>query len=277
MKADDRSVPNTKDMFSKERLDRYLKTVWAGRISCFFEEVDSTNEEARRLIQKGAGHGMLVAAGKQTAGKGRRGNSFSSPAGCGIWMTLLLRREADNDRVSMLTLLMGMAVQKAICNLTDLEPQIKWPNDIVLNGKKICGILTELVIQAEGEDYILIGTGINVHNRNFPAELTRCATSLFLEGAQDVDRSALAAEVLYQFEQYYEKFMLSQDMSELAQEYHACLINKNHEVIVHDPKGSYRGTALGINDRGELLVRTQETVRCVSAGEVSVRGVYGYV
>ena len=277
MKDDSRNIPKTEDVFSREELERYLKTVWAGRTSCFLEEVDSTNEEARRLLQKGADHGLLVAAGKQTAGKGRRGNGFSSPAGCGIWMTLLLSREAETDRVSMLTLLMGMAVQKAICNLTDLTPRIKWPNDIVLNGKKVCGILTELVLSAEGKDHILIGVGVNVHNRKFPPELADRATSLFLEGAADVNRSALAAEILYQFELYYEKFMVRQDLSELTEEYQANLINKNQEVIVHAPKGSYRGTALGIDDRGALLVRTPEGIRSVTGGEVSVRGVYGYV
>ena len=277
MKDKGKALTKTEDIFSKEELERHLRTVWAGRDSRFLEEVDSTNEEARRMLEKGAGHGMLIAAGKQTAGKGRRGNSFSSPAGCGIWMTLVLRREAKPDRVSMLTLLMGMAVSKAIRSLTDLTPQIKWPNDIVLHGKKICGILTELVMKADGEDHILIGTGINVHNKTFPSQLADRATSLYLEGAADVKRSALAAEVLYRFEEYYEKFMIRQDLSELTEEYHTYLINKNQEVIVHDPKGSYQGTALGIDDRGELLVRTREGVRRVTAGEVSVRGVYGYV
>lgn len=268
------SVP---DLLSEDILAQQLKTVWAGKKIIFLENVDSTNDEAKRRAEAGAAHGTLVVSESQHAGKGRRGRSFDSPKQSGIWMSLIIKDEIEPARASMLTLVMGFATVKAIETVTDLRAQIKWPNDLVLNGKKVCGILTEMSMQMDCINHIVIGTGINVRNEGFPEEICHVATSIYQESGQKIGRAGLIAEVLKQFEAYYEIYMKTQDLGELMNEYNQCLINRGRQVQVFDPKGSYLGRAIGINAEGELLVETENGVRKVSSGEVSVRGVLGYV
>lgn len=254
-----------------------LHTDWAGRQIVFFDSVDSTNDEAKRLANEGAAHGTLVVAEHQRAGRGRMGRSFSSPGHNGIWMSMIIKDEIEPVKASMLTLVMGLAAAKAVERVTDLKPQIKWPNDLILNGKKLVGILTEMTMKADGTNPIILGIGINVHNDSFPEEICSVATSIFLESGKHISRARLIDEVLTQFEAYYQIYMQTQDLSELVDEYNDCLINRGRQVQVLDPKGSYWGVAHGINAEGELLVETEHEVRLVSSGEVSVRGVLGYV
>lgn len=269
------SVP---DRILSQQIRRELHTRWAGVNLICLKEIDSTNNEAKRLAENGtAGHGTLVVSELQTAGKGRRGRGFISPEGCGIFMSLVIKDEIRPERASMLTLVMGLAVQQAIKNLTDLKPQIKWPNDIVVNGKKLCGILTEMSIQEDYISHIVIGTGVNVNNESFPEELKELATSVYMETGKKVSRCEMIAEIMRCFEADYEKYLPTQDLRELINEYNAVLINRGRTVRVLDPREPYSGTALGIRDDGELMVETEDGVRVVSAGEVSVRGVYGYV
>lgn len=268
------SVP---DLINAQQLQMELHTRWAGKNLVCLKEIDSTNNEAKRQAEQGAVHGTLVVSELQTAGKGRRGRSFASPERCGIFMSLVIKDEIRPERASMLTLVMGLAVQQAIANLTDLKPQIKWPNDIVVNGKKLCGILTEMSIQEDYISHIVIGTGVNVNNESFPEDLKDVATSVYMESGKKVSRCRMIAEILRCFEQDYETYMVTQDLRELVNAYNAVLINRGRSVRVLDPKEPYNGTALGIREDGELMVETQDGVRVVSAGEVSVRGVYGYV
>jgi BirA family biotin operon repressor/biotin-[acetyl-CoA-carboxylase] ligase len=181
------------------------------------------------------------------------------------------------ENAPMLTLVSALAVQSAICRETGLAARIKWPNDIVLGGKKVCGILTELSTQIDYINHIVVGIGINVHNEQFPEELIDRATSLYLESGRRYSRAALVEAVCEQFEHYYEIFMQTQDLSALQAEYNQCLVNRNRQVRVLDPRGEYEGTAAGINEKGALLVETAEDIKQVDSGEVSVRGIYGYV
>ena len=156
------------------------------------------------------------------------------------------------------------------------------PNDIVINGKKVVGILTEMSAQIDYVNHVVIGTGINVHQSSFPEELAQKATSIDIEneklGGAKVSRAQLLEEILEQFEIYYEKYIKTQDLSGLMEEYNQELVNKNRKVRVLDPLGEFEGQALGINAHGSLLVEKDsgETVE-ISSGEVSVRGIYGYV
>lgn len=262
---------------SKQILEDQIRTRWAGKEILFLDTVDSTNDEAKRQADAGAGHGMVVVAETQTAGKGRRGRAFDSPKHTGVWMSLVIKDDIEPINASMLTLVMGLAVVRAVETLTSLRPQIKWPNDLILQGKKLCGILTEMSMQMDCINHIVIGVGINVHNGSFPEDIRPVATSVALENGEKVSRSQLIVQVLKQFEQYYDIFMETQDLSKLMNEYNACLINQGKQVKVLAPKGEYVGQALGINAEGELLVETEDQVRMVSSGEVSVRGVLGYV
>ena len=267
----------TPDILSKNELVSIRKTKWVGTEICYFDVTDSTNTQAKSLGEGDAPNGTLVVAGKQESGRGRRGRSFESPAGTGIFMTLLLRPEIEPQNASMLTLVSALAVAKGIEHMVDLPVQIKWPNDIVINGKKVCGILTEMSAQMDYVNYIVIGIGINVGNEEFPEEIKDVATSIYLESGKHVNRAMLIEKIWEEFEDYYELYEKTQDLSSLVKEYDSYLVNRGQKVRVLDTKEPYEGKAMGITDRGELIVDTWEARRLVSAGEVSVRGVYGYV
>ena len=267
----------TPDILSKNELVSIRKTKWVGTEICYFDVTDSTNTQAKSLGEGDAPNGTLVVAGKQESGRGRRGRSFESPAGTGIFMTLLLRPEIEPQNASMLTLVSALAVAKGIEHMVDLPVQIKWPNDIVINGKKVCGILTDMSAQMEYVNYIVIGIGINVGNEEFPEEIKDVATSIYLESGKHVNRAMLIEKIWEEFEDYSELYEKTQDLSSLVKEYDSYLVNRGQKVRVLDSKEPYEGKAMGITDRGELIVDTWEARRLVSAGEVSVRGVYGYV
>ena len=179
--------------------------------------------------------------------------------------------------MAMITLLMAIAVTQSVREL-HLDAKIKWPNDVVLNGKKICGILTEMYPSADGSFFLVIGTGINVNQKEFSEEVKKTAGSLALELGADVDREVLLASVLRHFLDCYDSFLETMDLSGQKELYESFLVNKGRVVEVLDPKGEWQGTAIGIEKTGELLVRRKDgSVEAVYAGEVSVRGIYGYV
>lgn len=266
------------DVITRAELASSLNTAWAGSNLVYYDSTDSTNTRARRLAEEGAPHGTLVVADSQTAGKGRRGRHWEAPAGTGIWMTLVLKPDILPQSASMLTLVAALAVAEGIRRTTGLEAAIKWPNDIVCSGKKVCGILTEMSTEAEWIRYVIIGVGINVNIEHFPEELSEKATSLKLELGRQVKRSELTGAVMTAFEHYYAVFAGSGDLSGLTDTYNGWSANVGRTVEVLDPAGTYCGEALGIDSQGALLVKCSEgEVKSVISGEVSVRGIYGYV
>ena len=266
-------LKSVSDVLSKEELESSLKTRWAGKEIHYFDRTDSTNIQARLAGEAGASHGTLAVAEIQDGGR-----NWISPAGVGVWMSLLLRPEISPVSASMLTLVMALAAQKGIKEATGIESQIKWPNDLVLNKKKICGILTEMGTEFMEIKYVVIGTGINVNQEEFPEELRKTATSLYLETGKKYHRSRIIERILEALEEYYGIFVKTEDMSALLEEYNEKLVNQGQEVCVLDPKGEYRGLCQGITKTGGLLVELSDgTVTEVISGEVSVRGVYGYV
>lgn len=258
-------------------VEEKLHTQWAARKLVLLEQIDSTNEEAKRLAQGGAPHGTLVVAQMQHAGKGRLGRSFDSPKDQGIFMSLVIRDQIKPQKASMLTLVMGLAAQKAVERMTGIRSQIKWPNDLIVDGKKLCGILTEMSLMGDEIHFIVVGVGMNVHNQSFPAPITDVATSIAQHTKKPVGRWQLMEAILQEFEILYQSYVQTQDLSEMLEDYNECLINRGKQVNVLDPRGSYEGLALGINAEGDLLVKTQQGVKQVFSGEVSVRGVLGYV
>lgn len=266
------------DVMSRAEIESLISTKWAGCGVLCFTETDSTNNCAKKLGDEGAAHGTLVVAERQTAGKGRRGRRWESPAGSSIYMSILLRPDIRPSQASMLTLVMAQSVAEAVRSVTGKEVLIKWPNDIILNQKKICGILTEMSTEIEWINYVVIGAGINVNTEGFPEEIAGTATSLYLEGSGKLQRSRLLAEVLKRFENNYELFLKFGDLSFMLEEYNGLLVNRDREVRVMEPGHEYNGHAAGINQNGELLVCTEDgQIKNIYAGEVSVRGVYGYV
>ena len=244
----------------------------------YYPEIDSTNLEVKRRAEAGEQGPFLAVADKQTAGRGRRGRSWDSPPGTGVWMTLLLRPRIRPEHASMLTLIAALAVAAGIRKTTGLSAGIKWPNDVITGGKKICGILTEMQTDMLEISYVAVGIGINVNTEAFPPEIEKVATSLKICCKETVKRVPLIAAVMEAFGHYYNIFLQTEDLSGVLKEYNDLLVNRGREVLVLDPKGDIRGTAEGINAEGELLVRLKDgTGLEVRSGEVSVRGVYGYI
>lgn len=244
----------------------------------YYKQLDSTNTKLSELAAAGAEHGTIVVADLQTAGKGRRGRIWESPAGENIYMSMLLKPTFEANIAPMLTLCMAYSVAKVLQSQGFPDVRIKWPNDLIIGGKKICGILTEMKMKDSQIDYVIIGVGINVNTKEFPEELVDKATSLYLVSNREMKRQTLIDEVITQFESVYQQFCEEKDLSFLQDEYNKLLINQGKEVRVLEPEKEYNACAEGINAKGELLVRMEDgTQKEIYAGEVSVRGVYGYV
>ena len=266
----------TGSIYNETTIADQIHTKWAGKTVHFARETDSTNLWIKRLAKEGASEGTLALAEFQSAGRGRLGRSWEVPEGTSVMMSILLRPKFEPQYAPTLTLVMGMAVAKAVKNL-GFDVSIKWPNDVVVSHKKICGILTEMGVRDGKIDYAVIGVGINVNIKEFPEEMADKATSLYLESGRKFDRSQIPGLVMEAFEEYYEKFAATCDLSGLKEEYESILANYNQPVRVL-AKEPYEGVARGITDGGELLVeKTDGTIVAVSAGEVSVRGLYSYV
>lgn len=268
------------DRITREAVLSRLTTKWAGRELVFFDETDSTNIRAKVLGEEGAPHGTLVVAEKQNAGRGRRGRTWVSPAGESIYMTLLLKPEIAIANASMLTLVAAMAIAGAVDQAMGQAHScgIKWPNDIIVNGKKLCGILTEMTAEADYINHIVVGMGINVNIEDFAPEVAEVATSMRLEAGHRFVRADIIADVMSYFEKYYEIFVQTQDLSGLVDAYNDMLLNCGRQVRIIEQTGEQIATAKGITRTGSLVVADDAGVeREIIAGEVSVRGVLGYV
>ena len=267
-----------------------------------YDEIDSTNLEAFRLAEaileqtdkenEGGADGapFLVLAKKQTDGRGRVGRTWQSEEG-GLFFSLYLRPNVEADKASMLTIIMAVAVEKAIKRYLSeyvvwevggkCEIAIKWPNDILLNKKKIVGILTTLQMDPGGTDGgygVVVGVGVNTNQKTFSEDLLDKATSVYNEIGISILDEILLKYIEEYFMQAYTTFEQDGSLAFLKDAYEALLVNKGREVRVLDPAGEYQALAQGINDSGHLLVTKEDGRTCeVYAGEVSVRGIYGYV
>ncbi len=266
------------DSISKIELESRMHTKWAGRNLFCLDTVDSTNDYIKKLAEDGAPHGTLAVADYQSGGKGRRGRSWVTPHGTAIAMSILVRPTLAPEKASMMTLVAGMAVARSVKEVTGLDVKIKWPNDVVIDGKKISGTLTEMSMELGAIHYIVIGTGINANVTEFPDEIKDTATSLILEKGEKVDRAAIICAYMEAFEDFYDRFMEYGDMTLLREDYQELLVNQDKAVRVLEPGHEYTGIARGIDEMGQLLVEKEDgSVVKVYAGEVSVRGVYNYV
>ncbi|WP_306530377.1 biotin--[acetyl-CoA-carboxylase] ligase [Anaerotignum lactatifermentans] len=267
-------LTNPETMYNKRELEQGLKTKTMGQSIYFYEETDTTNNRARELALEGAPEGTLVVAEKQTAGRGRRGKVWESPLGTGIWMSLVLRPQIAPTEASVLTLLCGLATAEAIEAETGLSAGIKWPNDILINGKKAVGILTEMDCEMSEVHFVIPGIGINVNTASFPPEIAEIATSLYLECGKTVSRRRLVHRVLERLEEHYETFLRTGSFAAMLEDYrkHCITLGKEVHVLGREP---FFAEALDITPEGELLVRRADNGKeeVVFSGEVSIRGV----
>ena len=258
---------------TEEKIQCGLDTKWAGCDIVYFARTDSTNRQARLLARGGAAHGTLVIADTQSAGRGRRGRGWISPAGEGIFMSLILRPDMPPSGVAKISLTLALAVARAIERETGLDAGIKWPNDIVIGGRKVCGLLLEMDATAEKVNSIVAGVGINVHQTVFDEEIAHTASSLDLLCGRRVSRSAIVRAFLEEFER---AAALADE--EMMQAYRGRSATIGQRVQVIGLSGTYTGTAQGVTESGTLLVEADDgEVREVLAADVSVRGIMGYV
>lgn len=226
---------------------------------------DSTNEMAKR--ESKMPHGTVFIANKQTKGKGRLGRSWESEKNTGIYMSVLIKDTLPLRDVAQLTLIAGVAVCRALgCNA-----KIKWPNDVIIGSRKVSGILTE-----RSGDAIICGIGVNVNTKVFPPELRDKATSLYIESGEKYDRDYICALILNEFEQLYNEFKVGGFENIYAEYFDLCATLGNDVVAIIDGE-EVGGFACGISPEGGLIIDTEEGEITVTSGEVSVRGVYGYV
>ena len=238
--------------------------------------IDSTNSCLKREALEGAVHGSVLVADHQSAGRGRMGRSFVSPRGKGLYLSYLLRTDLPGEILVRATGMAAVAVCRAVERVSGATPSIKWTNDLVLNGKKLCGILAETVMQGQ-ETALIIGVGVNVSHTaaDFGPEVAEIATSLEMEG-YCVPRAALAATVIEELHKLSEQ--LGGDVLAWVEEYRRRCVNLGKEVRLLWTEGQERAVALDVDDAFGLVVRRLDgSVSVVRTGEVSVRGLYGYV
>ena len=246
----------------------------------WFDSIDSTNTRAKELATQGAPHGTVLIADHQTGGRGRRGRSFHSPAGTGIYLSVILRPGCKPDQLMHLTCAVAVAMCDAVEKSCCIRPGIKWTNDLVWNTRKLGGILTELGLSPNGNvDYAIIGIGINCCQRefDFPDEIRSIAASLRTVTGTDIDRSRVAAAMVDAL--YCMSRNLLTCKREILAQYRADCITLGKEIsLVKADEVIRHGTALDIDETGALIVAFEDgPVTTVNSGEVSVRGMYGYV
>lgn len=249
---------------------------WQNLIHCY-DAIDSTNTLAKRMIAQGAPHGTVIIADRQTQGRGRMGRSFQSPAGFGVYLSVILRYSCRPEELMHLTCAAAVAMCDAVEQATSLRPGIKWTNDLVHNGRKLGGILTELVI-SETETAAIVGIGINCNqaSADFSPEIRDFAGSLSMVTGEKISRPRLIASMLRSLYDMDCHLFSCKDI--LLECYREDCITLGQDVSVVRGEEIRHGHALEITDDGGLVVKFSDGhTETVSSGEVSVRGMYGYV
>ncbi len=273
-------LTNSPDILSKGSVSVYLPDSRCEDL-LVFDSVDSTNTVLKDLASKGAKSGTVVIADHQTGGKGRRGRSFASPSGEGIYMSYLFKPESGFDKISDLTSWTAVAVSDAIRNAYGLDSQIKWVNDLLMNRKKICGILTEVTVEGESGfiDTCIIGIGVNVNEASFPSELSEIATSISIEnGGTKFIRAKLASEMIKSMDKLAANWPSGPYYLERYRELNITTGSRITAFPQMTENGQGRtGEAIAINEDFSLKVKFDDgSVENLRSGEVSVRGLYGY-
>lgn len=244
----------------------------------WYSDIDSTNTEAKRLAREGAPHGTVLIAGHQTVGRGRMGRSFQSPAGKGVYLSVILRPNCSPDQLMHLTCAAGVAMLEAVKQVSGVQPQVKWINDLVVDGRKLGGILTEMAVDKGMVDYAVVGIGINCLQKagDFPPEIAELATSLSLAAGHTVLPEKLAAAMVDAL--WEMSLVLFAQKAQLMVRYKENCITLGKDIQVIRGDSVRPGKSLDLDENGGLLVAyTDGKTEIVSSGEVSVRGMYGYL
>jgi len=265
-------ITKTPNKVSANEIQLGLKTEVLGKNIYYEEEVTSTQKIAHRLAYDGVQEGALVVAELQTAGRGRLDRTWYSPKGTGIWMSLILRPPIPPQKAPQLTLLAAVAIVQAIQEVTGIVPDIKWPNDILINGKKCVGILTELQAEPDQVQSVIMGMGINVNHTKdqFPEELQSIATSLAIEKGEQINRARLIQEILLKIETLYRQY-LKHGFRPIKLLWEGYAVSIGKEITARTLHGSVRGKALGITEEGVLVLETQDgTIHHIHSADIEI-------
>jgi BirA family biotin operon repressor/biotin-[acetyl-CoA-carboxylase] ligase len=257
--------------FNADELRGFFFRKTIGRRIEYHEEVESTNTEALHLAQQGAEEGTVVIAEAQSAGRGRLNRSWESPPAMNLYLSVVLRPDIPAASASLIPLMVGVAVADVISQYCPGKVKLKWPNDILIEGKKICGILTEMRTKAEQVSFIIAGIGVNLNMQklHFPRELRETATSLRIEAAIDVDRVDFAVRLFETLGNWYRIFLNGgeADIREKWLQY-AELVGKRVEVVFKETV--QHGTVRGLDENGALLLEGETGIQQVLAGDLYI-------
>lgn len=260
------------DVLTYDEISENLKTQHIGRKIIHFSSIGSTNDKAKELAESGEPEGTVVVSEEQTNGKGRVGRKWISEAYKGILMSIILKPNIDMSAVTLVTQIGCASVGSAINKLTD-NVQVKWPNDILINGKKICGVLTESAGEADKTDYIILGIGINVNQTEseLPESLSVTSTSLKIEMKRDISRQILVSDIFNEFEKQYQKMQECNNADETLNfcRMHSNIIGKN--VLLKRNDWQSKAKAIDLNQQGQLMVRYNDgTCESISSADISI-------
>lgn len=243
------------NLVTAEEVSLYTGNGTFGKKITYKSSVKSTQEIAHSLAREGAAEGSIVLADEQTGGRGRLGRAWQSPAGTGVWMSLILKPNIPLQKAPQLTLLIAVAASKAIEKVTGLEAAIKWPNDILINGKKTAGILTELQAEADSIHSVIVGIGMNVNqeSKHFSDEIAQIATSLSIEGGQTYKRAEIIGVLLQEIEMLYHQY-LEKGFGVIKLLWEARAFSLGKRITARSVSGSITGYAKGITEEGVLLL-----------------------
>lgn len=245
-----------------------------------YDSVGSTNDDIRKRAKEGAAEGLVISADEQTKGKGRRGRAWTSEKGTSVSTSLLLRPNLPARNTATITLVSALAVTRMVEKIIGQKALIKWPNDVIICNRKVCGILCESEItQNEKPDFVVVGIGINVHQTSFPEEISDRAISLDMAKSQlvEIHRDEVVKTLWEEFAELYDLFLRTGDMSLLKEEYEKAFISMNKPVYIVKGENTVESIARGIDNDGALLAEIDGKIEKIETGEVSVRGIYGYV
>ena len=263
------------DIFSAQEVEKRLTTRVIGRPVVCLDTVDSTNIFARQLASQGAPHGTVVAAAHQTAGRGRLARRFESPEGQGVYLSIILRPEMPLAELNSLTLMTAVVMLDTIEELTGIRPFIKWTNDIYLNGRKLCGILTECSVGEGGKaEYAVVGIGLNLYQQreDFAEEIRTIAGSLVSETGVRVSRTDYIACLAKHFEKIFCDGAFPANKEEVLCRYREAVFFLGKKVEVRGYDDAWPATALDIDEEGRLLVRAEDgSIHALNSGEISIR------
>jgi len=258
-------------MMHPNKVKARLQTQIIGRTIHYLRQVTSTNDIAKELAARGAREGSVIVAETQTHGRGRLGRKWVSPEG-GIWLSIILRPKMNPKDATKLTLTTSVAVARTINKLYDLKAEIKWPNDIEINGRKVCGILTEATTRGKTTDFVVVGIGVNVNiDLSFlPEPLRGSTTSLKEELKTEIERERFLSALLNEIERYY-KLFAKVKFDSILREWRSLCSHMGSHVKITSFNETFEGRAVDVDENGALLVKLGDgTTRRVVSGDVTV-------